>query len=346
MLKIHSFLQRIKKPISRLLPGNIGKYKTQAGVIAYMLATVLFILSPDYIYGANNKPDAYAKAEIISPVVGEIVEGTANEAVIRTGQNDIGSKFLLYDLTTDGSLIGYNEQQAIRLMAAGEITYSKAQSLGNNDSDKNTNINDVKANSLQIGAAATGMVDSGSTVDKDKAETKETEKQITDGSVEEKGKETKKETTDTEKKKTEKKEKSEAKDTKKRVIDLSDSDVEILQRIVEAEATGEDVKGKILVANVILNRVKSGKFPDSVEGVVFQKDGSTYQFSPIKDNRYWSVNISQDTITAVERVIQGEDYSQGALYFSARSRADKDSMSWFDRNLEFLFKYGNHEFFK
>jgi hypothetical protein len=208
--------------MSKLLPGNIGKYKTQAGVIAYMLATVLFILSPDYIYGANNKPDAYAKAEITSPVVGEIVEGTANEAVIRTGQNDIGSKFLLCDLTTDGSLIGYDKQQAMRLMAAGEITYSKAQSLGNNDSEKSTNIDDVKANSLQTGAAATGMVDSGSTVDKDKTETKETEKQITDETSEGTGKETKKETTDTEKKETEKKEKekSEAKDTKKRVIDL------------------------------------------------------------------------------------------------------------------------------
>jgi N-acetylmuramoyl-L-alanine amidase len=102
----------------------------------------------------------------------------------------------------------------------------------------------------------------------------------------------------------------------------------------------------MLVANVILNRVNDDSFPDTVEGVVFQQDGDTYQFSPIKDKRYWSVNISQDTVTAVERVMQGEDDSQGALYFSARDKADKNSMSWFDRNLEFLFEYGGHEFFR
>ncbi|QHQ61044.1 hypothetical protein Ana3638_09910 [Anaerocolumna sedimenticola] len=106
------------------------------------------------------------------------------------------------------------------------------------------------------------------------------------------------------------------------------------------------MKGKILVANVILNRVKDDDFPDTIKGVVFQKDGGTYQFSPIKDNRYWSVKVSKDTVKAVDRVMQGEDYSKGALYFSARSRADKNSMRWFDSHLDFLFQYGGHEFFK
>lgn len=312
MLKIHSFLQRIKQPVLKLLPDSIGRYKTYIGVLAYVLATVLFLLSPDYLYDTKqNKPDSYAKAETISPTPGETAEETANEAVIRTSQNN---------------------KQAGKLMAPGEINYSTA---------------DAKANSVQTGAAAALMVDSGSTEEKGKTDTKETGKKTSDGTVKEtesktsKGTEGKK---DTGKKKESKKTKTE--DRKKRVIDLSDSDIEILQRIVEAEATGESTKGKILVANVILNRVKDDKFPDTVKGVVFQKDGNTYQFSPIKDNRYWSVTISKDTVTAVERALQGEDYSQGALYFSARSRADKNSMSWFDRNLKFLFKYGEHEFFK
>ena len=132
----------------------------------------------------------------------------------------------------------------------------------------------------------------------------------------------------------------------KNAIELTKDEREILERIVEAEATGEDIKGKILVANVILNRVKDKNFPDTIKGVVFQKEGNTYQFSPIKDKRYWNVKISEDTITAVDRVMQGEDYSKGALYFSARTRADKTSMRWFDNNLKYLFKYGGHEFFK
>lgn len=129
-------------------------------------------------------------------------------------------------------------------------------------------------------------------------------------------------------------------------ISLSSKEIEILQRIVEAEATGEDIKGKILVANVIINRVNDSAFPDSVEKVVFQKTGGTYQFSPISDKRYYSVSITDETKEAVQRVLQGEDYSQGALYFSARKRASASNMRWFDNNLKWLFQYGNHEFFK
>lgn len=129
------------------------------------------------------------------------------------------------------------------------------------------------------------------------------------------------------------------------VLSLSSKEIEILQRIVEAEATGEDIKGKILVANVIINRVNDSSFPDSVEEVVFQKTGGTYQFSPISDKRYYSVEVSDETKEAVQRVIQGEDYSQGALYFSARKRASASNMQWFDNNLKWLFQYGGHEFF-
>ena len=127
---------------------------------------------------------------------------------------------------------------------------------------------------------------------------------------------------------------------------ITEEDKEVLLRIVEAEATAEDVKGRMLVANVILNRVLSSKFPDNITDVVFQNNGKTYQFSPIKDGRYWSVTVSDLTREAVERVLNGEDYSQGALYFAARKLANPNNMSWFDRELTRLFRYGVHEFFK
>lgn len=126
---------------------------------------------------------------------------------------------------------------------------------------------------------------------------------------------------------------------------ITEDDKEVLLRIVEAEATSEDVKGRMLVANVILNRVVSKKFPNSIAEVVFQNNGVTYQFAPIKDGRYWTVNVSDKTREAVERVLAGEDYSQGALYFAARKLANKKAMSWFDSDLKFLFQYGVHEFF-
>lgn len=315
MLKIHSFLQRIMKPVSKLLP-NIGKYKTHMAIIAYAMITVLFILSPDYINGASNKGvESYAKAETIRLAGQGIEEETANVAIVRTNQNNLNSAFILCDLST-GSPLGYEEQQTLELIEEGKVI--------NNSTVQSITTKASKADSKQEGADAKeeDTVDSSSTKEIKKENTKEAVN-------------TKQET-----------EKSATKDTVQRVIDLSSKDIEMLQRIVEAEATGEDSKGKELVANVILNRVNDDHFPNSIEGVIFQKDGNTYQFSPIRDDRYWSVVVTQDTIAAVENVMQGKDDSQGALYFSARARASSSSMKWFDNNLEFLFKYGGHEFFR
>lgn len=122
---------------------------------------------------------------------------------------------------------------------------------------------------------------------------------------------------------------------------LSDADREALIRIVEAEATGEDIIGKILVANVVLNRVRSRRFPNSVYDVVFQPR----QFSPITDGRYFSVPIRSSTYEAVDRALAGEDYSNGALFFVARSMADKDNVDWFDAKLTKVYQHGVHEFF-
>lgn len=120
---------------------------------------------------------------------------------------------------------------------------------------------------------------------------------------------------------------------------------QVLLRIVEAEASGEGIEGKKLVANVIINRVNHPSFPNTVEEVVFQKSGGHAQFSPTMDGRFESVQISSETVEAVDMVLAGEDNSQGALFFSARSKADPDNMSWFDKNLKWLFAYGGHEFY-
>lgn len=131
----------------------------------------------------------------------------------------------------------------------------------------------------------------------------------------------------------------------KEVCKLEEDEYQTLLRIVEAEAGGEDITGKILVANVVLNRVESNQFPDTVRGVVFQKENNMYQFSPIPDGRFNRVQISEETIEAVDRAINGEDLSQGALFFAARKSANPEKMKWFDNHLNRLFSYGGHEFF-
>lgn len=126
---------------------------------------------------------------------------------------------------------------------------------------------------------------------------------------------------------------------------ISQEDQEALCRIVEAEAGGEDETGKILVAEVVLNRVLTEGFEDNVYDVIFERSGGSAQFAPTADGRYYSVDVTQETRTAVDKALYGDNISQGALFFSARSKADPGNMAWFDSNLQWLFQYGGHEFY-
>lgn len=119
-------------------------------------------------------------------------------------------------------------------------------------------------------------------------------------------------------------------------------DYQVLLNIVQAEAGNCDDKGKILVANVIMNRVKSSVFPGTITDVVYQRS----QFSPVQNGSINRVQVTDNTIQCVERALAGEDYSQGALYFMNRSASRSSSAGWFDRSLTYLFQHGAHEFFK
>ncbi len=126
---------------------------------------------------------------------------------------------------------------------------------------------------------------------------------------------------------------------------ISDTDYETLLAIVEAEAGGEDLEGRIMVANVIFNRVRNDQFPDNVTDVVWQSTGGSPQFSPTADGRIYTVGISETTREAVNRAIDGEDLSQGALFFMAENQAEEKNADWFKENLKFLFQHGVHSFY-
>ena len=128
------------------------------------------------------------------------------------------------------------------------------------------------------------------------------------------------------------------------VLEFSEEDYKVLCTIVEAEAGDQDAKGRILVANVIINRVKKeGKFGNTIKEVVFANNGKTYQFSPTKPGgRYYRVTPSELTIECVDRALRGEDYSEGALYFCMKTSPN----SWFNTSLQFLFKHQDHYFYK
>lgn len=126
---------------------------------------------------------------------------------------------------------------------------------------------------------------------------------------------------------------------------MSDEDYQNLLQIVEAEAGTEDVRGRIMVANVIMNRVKYSEFPDNVTDVIWEYNNGVAQFSPVEDGRISEVTVSKETKEAVRQVLEGVDYSEGALFFIQKSAAAKSNISWFDKNLKKLFKHGVHEFY-
>lgn len=119
---------------------------------------------------------------------------------------------------------------------------------------------------------------------------------------------------------------------------FSEEDERILRRISMAEAGGEDVIGKALVIRVVLNRIESEDFPDTVEEVVMQ-DG---QFSSVGDDkRYYTVDPDEGTQEALDMCEHGWDETKEALYFESCT-----GQCWQTETCEYLFTYGGHSFYK
>jgi hypothetical protein len=116
-------------------------------------------------------------------------------------------------------------------------------------------------------------------------------------------------------------------------LNFTNKEVKILERIVEAECTGQSVESKMNVASVIINRVININFPDDIENVVFQED----QFSPVNDKRFWSVEITDDTTLAVKTVIEDGVTNDEALFFCNMNDIKKlSNLEWFNK-LKILF---------
>ncbi|MBQ3118894.1 MAG: cell wall hydrolase [Clostridia bacterium] len=113
-----------------------------------------------------------------------------------------------------------------------------------------------------------------------------------------------------------------------------------LSKIVSAESAGEINSGKVAVANVILNRVESDDFPDSIYGVIFdQKYG--VQFTPTVDGAIYKTPTTE-SVTAAKRALLGEDVSRDCLYFLNPKTATN---SWIVKNRKFYRTIGNHDFY-
>ncbi len=90
----------------------------------------------------------------------------------------------------------------------------------------------------------------------------------------------------------------------------TDSETYLLARLVHGEARGEPYTGKVAVAAVVLNRVKSPSFPNSISGVIYQ----TGAFDAVSDGQ---INLApdEDSVRAAKDAINGWDPTGGSLYY-------------------------------
>lgn len=115
----------------------------------------------------------------------------------------------------------------------------------------------------------------------------------------------------------------------------SSSDRYLLAKVIYAEARGESYTGKVAVGAVVLNRVKSSSFPNTLSGVVYQP----YAFTAVSDGQ---INLSPDQAcyNAADDALNGYDPTYGCLYYYNPSTA---TSSWiFSRPT--VITIGNHVF--
>lgn len=113
-----------------------------------------------------------------------------------------------------------------------------------------------------------------------------------------------------------------------------------LSRIISAEASVEPFVGQIAVGNVVLNRVRSREFPNTIYGVIFDRKHGT-QFSPVAFGTIYETP-EPSCVIAAKICLEGYSVTDTALYFFD---PDLSTSDWISRNCVFEFRIGSHEFY-
>jgi len=114
-----------------------------------------------------------------------------------------------------------------------------------------------------------------------------------------------------------------------------------LARIIHAEASGEKLLGKIAVGNVVLNRVASKEFPNTIYGVIFDKKYGV-QFTPVASGTIYN-SPSVESRIAAKICLEGYSVSKKILYFMNPAIA---TSTWIGRSRKYAMTIGNHAFYE
>ncbi len=121
----------------------------------------------------------------------------------------------------------------------------------------------------------------------------------------------------------------------------SDEDLYWLSRIISAESQGESLAGQIAVGNVVLNRVSSGKFPDTIKGVIFDRKDAV-QFEPVSNGSIYNEPTPQ-SILAARLVLNGTSVVEDCMYFFNPSLSQG---TWIRQNCAYYTTIGCHRFYR
>lgn len=120
----------------------------------------------------------------------------------------------------------------------------------------------------------------------------------------------------------------------------SDEDLYLLAKLISAEARGEPLEGQIAVGAVVLNRVKSPDFPDTIREVIYEKG----QFTPVANGAI-DASPTSSSISAAQVALSGKDPSGGALYYCNPDGASEDGLRFMSKRT-ITTTIGQHVFYR
>ncbi len=115
---------------------------------------------------------------------------------------------------------------------------------------------------------------------------------------------------------------SPAPNTPNPTVNYTASDLDLLSRLVTAEAQSQPYNAQVAVASVVINRIKSSEFPNSISAVIYQKSDGYYQFTPV-ENGWINKPATETSKKAAKEALYGSDPSKGALYYFDGSATNK-----------------------
>lgn len=121
----------------------------------------------------------------------------------------------------------------------------------------------------------------------------------------------------------------------------TEEDLYWMSRVISSESRGEPLEGKLAVGTVVLNRVASDEFPDTIPAVIFDRQYAV-QFTPVANGTVFD-RPTEESVLAARMVLEGARAAGDSLYFIAPELTDNH---WVMEHQEYVTTIGAHWFYR